>query len=249
VVEAKDLYPEESLVDKGQMSADEAKAWQAYNYISEERFADNHKKDERFLEFQSIYESSNFDFQNCRTIGELWWPNYFAVETNDIIGLVNHLTRDYIIDLINVVDTNAPLFQNPRQNLVISPPCNGVIFIYWTDVQYSFTSPHHQNLLAMLRHDWASISDKFGDVFYISDAKNNPGFLYWRQGKLVRAIAGQDDRITKYGNEIHGEDLIGFSGTEFLLSMREMAINWNVWPLNMRPFRPDETAYAWLVDG
>lgn len=231
------------------MSPDEAKAWQAYTFITERGYPNSGDKDERFLEFQSIYEASNFDFQECRNIGDIWWPNYFAVESHDVIGLINYLTQDYVIDRITIDNNKKTLFQNPRQNFLVSPPCDGVIFIYWSDIQYNFSSVHHQNFVSMLQHDWADISNIFGNVFYISDAKHNPGFLYWRQGKLHRAIVGREDKIAKFGTEIQGEDLTGSNGQEFLVGMWKMAGNWNVWPLHMRPFKPDEKAYAWLVDG
>lgn len=250
-----DPYPDGSLADKGQMPLDEINHWRAYQRLKslQRTYSGAPGQTEIIEELTSDYSNSGYDFTDCRSVGS-HWLSYFVVETTDVISLINHLTRDYQIELVdlaeNQIEATEKIVAGYSKYLLISPPCNGQVFIYWSGITFGHSSSHHQTWVSQLTHDWKEVSKLFGDVFLISRSKTDPGFIYWSDGKLERAMTGDEHRYDVAGRPIAGEQIIYLNAKDRRLGdMETMIDNWHINPENIRPIGPDQSFHAWVVDG
>lgn len=250
-----DPYPAGSLTDKGQMPLDEVESWRSYQRLKklQRTFSGAPGQAEVIEALLQDYNKSGFDFEDCMSVGA-HWPSYFAVETIDVVGLINHLTREYRIELIDLDPDKAEVTKETLASyskyLLISPPCNGYVFVYWSGIKFGHSSNHHQTWVSQLTHDWKDVSKTFGDVFLISRSKTDPGFIYWCDGKLERAITGDENRYNVAGRPIAGEDIIYLNAKDRRLGdMEKMIDSWNINPENIRPLKPGQSFFAWVVDG
>lgn len=250
-----DPYPPGSTADQGQMTADEAEIWKTYLAMVrlDKNQARSFEDDETLEELTATYQQSGHDFDDCVSIGD-HWPHYFAVETDDVVGLINHLTRDYQIELIDLApdasDARQEILKSYNRYFLISPPCDGHVFVHWTGIKLGKRSSHHQAWIGQFTHDWKEVSKQFGDVFFISQSKDDPGFIYWHDGKVERAITGSADKFNIAGRPISGEHIIFLNAREKRLGdMEQMIDQWHINPQNLHPVKPGQSFLAWMVDG
>ena len=119
-----ELFAEETLVDRGQLTRAEEEAFDAMlRYkdaqetlkeiaIDSSRSKANKDSKETFAHYQELYDKnkehcdknkelyykSGFDFDDCIPMGLGWKTNWFGVKTTDIVSLIGTLSPSYIVE-------------------------------------------------------------------------------------------------------------------------------------------------------
>lgn len=256
-----DPYPAEALIDRGQMNLSESETWASiirareYAAILETKPLDKWDiiSRKRYLDFTSEFPEEPENFKGYFGVNNFWETQWFSVETENVIGLINSLTNLYSIDLIDLKNHTPAALDFPQNAgddyFLVSPPCNGQVFIQWTGLKQISGQGHYLNYTSILRHDWARISEDFGDVYFFRNEDRDNGFVFWQNGKMLRAVANKEDRYTDLGPRLHGENIDKSGDTKRIIDLGKFASVSGTNPKQIRPYGPDEPAYAWLVDG
>jgi len=268
-MEKVELFVEETLRDRGQMTREEYDAFFAMLLMR-----DNEPSSEVFEKSKARYDQSGFDFDDCQPMGLGWKTLWIAVRTIDIVGLIGTLASSFIVEQkeCSVEETYydarpSDAFANMTQNRYfrVTQPCDGTVFVQphvhgQSTIWDAFLDARKKRQTASLaiQTPCSEISKNFGDVylFWSQRVIGNHGFILWKNGKIRRTISTSQREDTNYGDALVGEE--NYNGSldmewddRPLLnedSLFEMAGRWKVNPNYVNPIRPGERAYCWFVD-
>lgn len=269
-MEKVELFAEETLKDRGQMTREEYDA-----FFAMLRMRDSEPDSEVFKNSKALYDQSGFYFENFQPMGLGWKTLWMAVRTTDIIGLIGAIAPSFIVEqkLCGVDATYydarpSEAFKNMTQGkfFLVTQPCDGTVFIQprgfsrsviW-DAFLDARKKRHLTSMA-LQTPCREISENFGDcyLFWSQRVLGNYGFMLWRQGVLLRTVStlcGEGDvtfgdaLVGEKYHENYAEDEWGDTPILSQHSLFETARRWKVNPNHMNPVRPGEKAYGWFAD-
>ena len=266
-----DPFPPESLKDRRQLNEAEYQAWTHYLYIQRE---DEISKEypmsswepsriENYTKRKSEYDNSGYSFEGCTPLGFGWKGVWIAIKSTDVVGVINELTTKYLIEKRNWNDAVELLPSvygaSGYRAFKITPPCEGVIFVKplgqvkLNDLYHRGTGKEFNQIFDAVEHNWASISQDFGDVYFLllDRVSSRTCFVKWKTGKVVRAV---NSHLSGYYYEI-GSPLAGENRTKFIgvdhMTPDDLYTASALWRVNsnyIRPLQPNEKAYCWYVD-
>ena len=266
-----DPFPPESLKDRGQLSQAEYEAWMHHLYIKgEDDTAQSYPMSnwdsgriENYKRRKSEYEDSGFNFEEHKPLGFGSKTHWFAIKSSDVVGLVNALSAGFQYKMVEIgcatfnpnQGYSYPGFHRRDSNgfLTVLQPAGGMIFAQRHSAG-KILGGSYKKCIETILCPWTSVSEQFGDVtlFWGSGSGGN-GALAWRQGKLKRGFSsGQDYKITGFGIPEDFEVSTSESSSgNFYLSyddIQKMSAHEKANSSYIRPLRPGEKAYYWLVD-
>ncbi len=274
-MEKVELFAEETLKDRGQMSREEYDAFLAMLRLRDSAPNSNAPDSEVFEQSRTLYNKSGFDFQGHAPMGFGWKTLWVAVRTTDIIDLTGTLASSFIVEQkqCSVDETYysarpSAAFKNMTQDkfFLVTQPCDGTIFIQpqggmrsviWDGFLEARRKRHLASLA--LQTPCSEISKTIGDCYFFwsNRVTRNHGFMLWRQGVLARTVStlcGEGDvtigdaLVGEVYHENYADDEWGDTPILSEYSLFETARRWKVNPNHINPVRPGEKAYCWFVD-
>jgi len=247
-MEDNDLFPSQSLSDRGQLNDFEFEAWLAcQKYREEEKLLEDYpnKSKEALLKNKEIYLQSGLDFEGCQPLGKnhTFWCAVKSDNTPEFVKAFNSRKIEKAIWKRGPFPSN-----NFRSNkyATIMPPCAGVIYFYLFVPEHKKFN-HYQHVLETLHGEMSWISSWLGESFCFWANANglNNGYIKWADGLCVRAKSSNEDTCTGFGKPFEDEE----SQDNHLRKndVYKTADNLGMNIRKIKPRAPNEELFIWYV--
>jgi len=272
--EEKELFAQETLRDRGQMTRDEYEAFFAMlRYKDAANLLERYPKEKSnlkvYTESKSIYDQSGYDFEACKPMGFGWKTYWFAVKSTDIFGLIGALCPSYLVEQHTCWGEDTYYYAQPTEHFqnttqhnyfVITQPCNGMIFVkpngpvargIW-DKCMAKNSNYH-SVSEAIPYPCSFISEQIGDIYFFWTQRvvGTNGFILWNKGGIQRAVSTWGlNNFVAYGRELEDEEYFETDEGNYVneQSLYQMAHKWGANHNRIKPLGLNEQAYCWFLD-
>jgi len=242
-----DLFPPNSLLDRGQLNDFEFRVWLSYQrYREQERILKDYpnKSKETFLKCKETYLQSGLDFDNHQPLDI---PHHFwcAVKYDNIVEFISAFNSRKVEKATWEKYSFPSKKFRSKTYASILPPSAGVIFFHLNYPMQKFG--HYQHVLETLHNEMSWISSWLGEAFCFWAEANglNNGYIKWVDGGCVRANSSNEETSFAYGMPFDQEE--NPDEKIWVSDIYKTADNLGLNVRKIVPKAPDEELYIWYV--